>query len=176
MTKLYDKNNNIVPNRPVLTDQETLNSVIEEGFKSFSKRRFYNAELFGNEDVEDTIFSLKNCYSYDMDSYDLTKALEHSGYFVDRCFIDEMDELIVLFSKHLNILTKEWFDKYSPQPPLPIGSKVKYFVDGEICHGTITDFSNYDVCHYEVKDENSNEDDTTRRIFSFEKLASLNKK
>lgn len=110
-----------------------------------------------NADAE----TLVEHYSRHMDGFELCLELSKwAGWDVTRDDMEALDNLDYLVDEAERAAVKTWAEKHSPQPPFPIGTKIKEGLITGLC-------DSYSPASYLVKEYGCT-DETRRRIIRFE--------
>lgn len=130
--------------------------------------------------LEDAVHDIVKCASHLwIGGYELAKELD------DRCHWDcnleiaeELDNFSGLVDSEITKAEKDWAERNSIQPPLPIGARVKFgsrSVHGEKT-GEITNVYKFGAAKYLIKvdgDANSDAPHNSRRILNFEDVTGI---
>lgn len=104
-------------------------------------------------------------YCRGMDGFELAKELDRSAYWdTTREDMEALDEVDVLIDRAEAEAVKVWAEEFKPQPPLPIGTRIK--------EGVITGIDEHTPACYLVKQDDCS-DDSRRRIIKFENAVAV---
>ena len=99
-------------------------------------------------------------YRRHMDGFELAKELDKNAYWdTTREDMEALDEMDYLVDSAECAAIKAWAAKHNPQPPHPVGARIK--------QGVITGISEYSPACYEVK-EDDDDRPNRRLIIKFE--------
>lgn len=99
-------------------------------------------------------------YRRGMDGFDLAKELDKYAYWdTTRDDMEALDEVDYLVERAENLAVKAWAEEFKPEPPLPIGARVK--------QGVITRIYEHVPAMYCVKEDGCT-NDTRSLLIKFE--------
>ena len=124
--------------------------------------------LANQEEFEQVASDICDHYYPHIDSYDLAKKMEDSGYDVDRDFVEDMEQIDTYIKNSHSKAVNDWAEQCEPQPPLEVGAELKIssWEGNEV--GVIEGIYEHTPACYLVKLKNQDESDTSRRIIKFE--------
>jgi hypothetical protein len=91
-----------------------------------------------------------------MDGFELGKALDRRGWYVDAAMVEELDSYSHHLHEALRKAEAEWAAKYNIQPPHPVGTMTT--------KGEITDIDKHSPASYQVKPADQDDAKGYRRL------------
>lgn len=99
-------------------------------------------------------------YRRHMDGFELAKELDKYAYWdTTRDDMEALDEVDYLVNRAEELAVKAWAEEFKPEPPIPVGTRIK--------EGVITGIYDYTPATYLVKEDGCT-DDSRHRIIKFE--------
>lgn len=99
-------------------------------------------------------------YRRHMDGFELAKELDKYAYWdTTREDMEALDEVDYLVNRAEELAVKAWAEEFKPEPPIPIGTRIK--------EGVITGISDCTPATYLVKEDGCT-NDSRHRIIKFE--------
>lgn len=105
-------------------------------------------------------------YRRHMDGFELAKELDKYAYWdTTRDDMEALDEVDSLVRDAECLAVKVWAEEYKPEPPLPIGTRIK--------EGVITGIYDYTPATYQIKEDGCTNDSRSRLIKFEDVVAAL---
>lgn len=159
------------PKRPEINAE-----IIKEAVGSFVEENLLNLPL--DREHEELIDNLFDHYQPHKNGFQLAKDLEWEDWDIDAEMVQILDNLDGYVKDQLLKAEKEWVGKHNIQPPLSVGTEVKYrYGHGEWKTGEITGICTHSPGRYLIKPEDQNDEECNhmRAVVKWEHVKEIEK-
>lgn len=162
VNELRNANGDIIPKRPVLTDEmKRAGALAAVNSGHLSRVDADEAESFAND--------IAKHYYRGIDGYELSKEMESDGgWDVDSMFVDDMEQVDGYIQEIHRDALKAWGEVHKPVPPYEVGVELSVRSFDGPSVGTIDGTHEYGPATYLVKMAGTADGDTSRRLVEFE--------